>query len=43
MKIFITRSPRVTVGFIYKVLKLIKRTTCYEEMIGYVNQVWGKE
>lgn len=42
MKIFITRY-HVTAGFIYKVLKLIKCTTCYEEMIGYINQVWGKE
>ena len=42
MKIFIARCP-VTVGFIYKVLMFIKHTTCYEEMIGYVNQVWGKE
>jgi len=42
MKIFITRY-RVTTGFIYKVLTLIKHTTCYEEMIGYVNRVWEKE
>lgn len=42
MKIFITRC-RPTVGFIYKVLMYLKHTTCYEEMIGYVNQVWGKE
>ena len=42
MKIFITRH-RSTVGFIYKVLIHLKHTTCYEEMIGYVNQVWGKE
>lgn len=42
MKIFITRH-HPTAGFIYKVLMYIKHTTCYEEMIGYVNRVWGKE
>ena len=42
MKILIMRKGRITAGLIYKFLLFIKPTTCYDEIIGYVNEVWGK-